>query len=102
MLPRWWTRKGSQTRLKARAHVKSPKLQGGSGMSLESIVTFDWQLALGDETISHGELEALGHLKAPLGRLRARGGEGDSAESQAALAFLEKKAYGTTTRGAVA
>ena len=32
MLPGWWTRKGSNA-LKARAHVKSPKLQGGAGMS---------------------------------------------------------------------
>src|SRR6202023_515868 len=31
MLPAWWTRHGAQTRLQARAHVKSPKMQGGAG-----------------------------------------------------------------------
>jgi len=101
MLPGWWTRKGSQTRLKARAHVKSPKLQGGGGMSLESIVTFDWQLALGDETISLSELEALARHKAPLVRLRGQWVEVDSDEIRAALDFLKKKASGKATLGEI-
>ncbi len=73
MLPGWWTRKGSQTRLKARPHVKSPKLQGGSGMSLESIVTFDWQLALGDETISTRPFPMASWRRSPTSKRRWSG-----------------------------
>ena len=35
MLPAWWTRKGTKLRLTAHANVKSPKMQGGGGLSLE-------------------------------------------------------------------
>ena len=41
-------------------------MQGGSGLSLEEIVQFDWQVALGDQTLTLQELEALARLKAPL------------------------------------
>ena len=40
MLPAWWTRKGAKVRLAVQAKVKSPKMQGGSGLSLETIVQF--------------------------------------------------------------
>ena len=49
MLPAWWTRKGTKLRLTAHAKVKSPKMQGGGGLSLDEIVQFDWEVALGDE-----------------------------------------------------
>lgn len=101
MLPSWWTRRGSLTRFKARANVKSPKLQGGSGISLESIVQFRWELALGDETVSLSELTALARLKAPLVRLRGQWVEVNSAEIQAALAFLKKTSSETATLGDV-
>ena len=33
MLPAWWTRKGTKVRLAVQARAKSPKMQGGSGLS---------------------------------------------------------------------
>src|SRR5205823_5407812 len=48
-LPSWWTRKGTKLRLTARANVKAPKMQAASGLSLETIVAFDWQVALGGD-----------------------------------------------------
>ena len=50
MLPAWWTRKGTKLRLAVQAQVKSPKMQGGGGLSLDDIVQFDWEVALGDAT----------------------------------------------------
>src|SRR5262249_37043857 len=48
MLPSWWTRRGGTARLTARATVKSgPKAP--SGLSLETMLSFNWELALGDE-----------------------------------------------------
>src|SRR5262249_55004426 len=46
LLPAWWSRKGTKMRLAARAHVKSPAMQGGSGLTLDEIVHFHWQVAL--------------------------------------------------------
>jgi SNF2 family DNA or RNA helicase len=72
MLPSWWTRQGTRTRLTTRAKVRAPKMQGGSGVSLETIVRFDWEVALGDQTLSRQDLMALAKLKAPLVRVRGQ------------------------------
>ncbi len=94
MLPAWWTRKGTKLKLTARAQVESPKFQGGSGMSLEEIVKFDWEIALGDERLSLAELEMLARLKSPLVKLRGQWVELNAEEIQAALDFWKTGARG--------
>src|SRR5262249_3211517 len=59
LLPTWWTRKGTKLRLTARANVPSPSMQGGSRLSLEQIIQFNWEVALGDQVLTPEELEAL-------------------------------------------
>ncbi len=97
MLPGWWTRRGSEARLKARAHAKTAAMSGGAGLSLETLIKFDWQLALGGETLSLAELAALAKQKAPLVKLRGQWVEVNSADIQAALDFLKKNPAGQTT-----
>ncbi|MBA3440241.1 MAG: DEAD/DEAH box helicase, partial [Pyrinomonadaceae bacterium] len=94
MLPAWWTRKGTKLRLTARANVRSSKLKGG-GMSLDEIIKFEWEVALGDEKLSLQELEMLARIKAPLVRVRGQWVELNGEEIQAALNFWKKKATGT-------
>ena len=91
MLPAWWTRKGTKVRLAVQARAKSPKMQGGSGLSLETIVQFDWEVALGDQKLTLQELEALARMKAPLVRVRGQWVEMSAQEIQAAIDFWEKK-----------
>lgn len=91
MLPAWWTRKGTKLRLTAHANVKSPKMQGGSGLSLDEIVKFDWEVALGDEKLSLQELRMLAKLKSPLVKIRGQWVEMSSADIQAAIDFWGKK-----------
>jgi hypothetical protein len=91
MLPAWWTRKGTKLRLSMRANVKSPKLQGSSGLTLDRIVEFDWQVALGGEQLSLKELEALAKLKSPLVQVRGQWVQLNADEIQAALDFWKKK-----------
>ena len=38
-------------------------MQGGSRLSLEEIIQFDWEVALADQVLSLKELEALAKLK---------------------------------------
>ncbi|MCG3162682.1 MAG: RNA polymerase-associated protein RapA [Acidobacteria bacterium] len=97
MLPAWWTRKGTKLRLSMRANVKSPKLQGSSGLSLDQIVQFDWQVALGGELLSLEELQALAKLKSPLVQVRGQWVELNADEIQAALDFWKKKASDKAT-----
>lgn len=97
LLPAWWTRKGTKQRLTVNAHVKSPSMQGGSGLSLEDLVQFDWQVALGEHTLSLRELEILARLKAPLVQVRGQWVQVDAAEIQAALDFWKNQEKGQAT-----
>src|SRR5262249_13050592 len=57
MLPAWWSRKGTKLRLTARGQVQSPKLRSQAGLSLEQVLRFRWQVALGDQVLTAEELE---------------------------------------------
>lgn len=92
LLPAWWTRKGTKLRLTARAQVQSPRLRGKSGLSLDAIAEFQWQVALGDEVLSLEELQALATLKQPLVRVRGQWVQMSAAEIETALAFWKNQA----------
>ncbi len=97
MLPSWWTDKGTKLRFTARANVRTPKMKGISGLSLNEIVQFDWEISLGKETLSYEELQNLARLKAPLIKIRGQWVEVNSEEIKAALEFWKKKRTGKTT-----
>jgi SNF2 family DNA or RNA helicase len=97
LLPAWWTRKGTKLRLTARAHVTSPKMQGGSGLGLMDLVQFDWQVALGDQTLTRAELETLARLKQPLVQVRGQWVQLSAEEIQAALEYWKKHPTGEAT-----
>lgn len=63
MLPSWWTSKGAKLRPVIQSRVASPKLRSSSGLSLDTIVEFDWQVSLGGEPITYKDLLALARLK---------------------------------------
>lgn len=95
MLPSWWTGKGTKDRLEVRARVKSPDMRAGGGLTLETLVQFNWEVALGDADLTREDLETLARLKEPLVRLRGRWVEVNAEEIRAAIALLEKRASGT-------
>jgi SNF2 family DNA or RNA helicase len=101
MLPAWWTRKGTKVRLAVQARVRSPRMQGGAGPSLGDIVRFDWEVALGDDTLSLEELEALARLKAPLVKLRGQWVEVNAEEIRQAVAFWKEKSSETASVGRI-
>ncbi|HEX4049143.1 MAG TPA: DEAD/DEAH box helicase, partial [Elusimicrobiota bacterium] len=95
LLPAWWTRTGGKLQLKAQAKASSPKMQGSSGLSLDDVIRLDWEIALGEETLTEEELEALAKLKEPLVRLRGRWVEASGDEIRAALEFWKHKGQAT-------
>jgi SNF2 family DNA or RNA helicase len=90
-LPAWWTRKGTKLKLAARAVVASPKMTSKAGLSLDEVLKFRWEVALGDETLTLNELKALAKLKTPLVKVRGRWVELNPEEIQAALAYWKAK-----------
>ena len=97
LLPAWWTRKGTKLKLTARASVKSPKMRAKDGLSLDTIVQFNWELALGGEPLTLKELQELAKLKSPLVRVRGQWIELNPEEIQAALDFWKKQPEGEAT-----
>jgi SNF2 family DNA or RNA helicase len=97
MLPAWWTHKGTKLRLTARANVKTPEMQSVSGLSLDQIVQFDWEVALGGEKLSFEELQRLAKFKAPLIKVRGQWVLLNPEEIQTAIQFWKKKASEQTT-----
>jgi len=91
LLPAWWTRKGTKLKLTARAAVKSPKMQTKTGLSLDAVVQFNWEVALGGEPLTLKELQELARLKSRLVRVRGQWVELDPEEIQAAVDFWKKQ-----------
>jgi SNF2 family DNA or RNA helicase len=99
MFPSWWTQSGPKERISLRASVKSPKLKSSSGLSLNAIVDFDWEVALGGVKLSLAELKALARLKSPLVRLRGQWVEVNLEQIQAAVDSWKKKESDRTIVG---
>jgi SNF2 family DNA or RNA helicase len=91
LLPSWWMGRGPARKLGLKAQVKSQKMQGGSGMTLDEMVSFDLAACLGEETLDIEELRALARLKAPLVKVRGQWTQIDQNEIAAAIRFLEKR-----------
>jgi hypothetical protein len=66
-----------------------------SQFGLEDLVSFRYDLALGDDLLSQEELEELARLKVPLVRVRGQWVELDDRHLKAALKFLQGKRSGT-------
>ena len=93
MLPSWWTRKGTRARLSAGASVKSPFSKEGGGLSLDSLVDFQWKVSIGSEQLTFEELKELAALKAPLVKFRGQWVQVSADEIQTALDFWTKKGH---------
>jgi superfamily II DNA or RNA helicase len=92
LVPPWWDKPGA--RLGVRAKLKADANIVGSGiLSLDSLVQFEWELALGDESLSREEFERLAALKMPLVRVRGQWVMLQPDEIEAAIAFWEKKRH---------
>ena len=90
LVPPWWDKPGA--RLGVRAKLKTDASIVGRGIvNMDSLVEFDWELALGDEPLSHEEFQRLAALKVPLVRVRGRWVLLQSDQIEAAIAFWEKK-----------
>ncbi len=90
LVPPWWNK--PDTRLRVRARLQAGGGIEGSGiLSMDSLVAYDWELALGDEPLSREEFERLAALKTPLVRVRGRWVLLQPDQVEAAIAFWERQ-----------
>jgi SNF2 family DNA or RNA helicase len=101
LVPPWWSK---PARLGVRAHVKAESDAAGKGiLNLDSLVAFEWELALGGETLTREEFERLVALKMPLVQVRGQWVLLQTEEIETAIAFWEKQhRQNTTLRDALA
>jgi SNF2 family DNA or RNA helicase len=97
LLPSWWDhhRKLGLT-LSAHTPVDGVVAKK-SKFGRDQLVTFRWQLAVGDDTLTDDEIAALAETKAPLIRLRGQWVAVDLEQLKRGLAFLKRKPTGRKT-----
>ena len=94
LIPPWWTR--SSARLRLRARVRPSSTSDGEGvaggmMSLDRLTNYQWELSLGEQTLSREEFETLAALKSPLVRLRGEWVRLDPDQVEKALEFFSSR-----------
>ncbi|MBC7293061.1 MAG: ATP-dependent helicase, partial [Thermoleophilia bacterium] len=95
LVPAWWRKPQARPGLKLR--IKPKKGSHGTSAGLfgaETIVEFDWELAIGGETISPEEFRNLARLKAPLVRVRGQWVEFKPEYTETLLTFLKQRSKG--------
>ncbi len=94
LTPQWWKMDQKSRGLGLRLQVKRKKesrVTDESLFSFDSLVSYDWRLSLGDETLSKEEFMRLASLKIPLVRIRGQWVELKPEQMAAAAAFLKRK-----------
>jgi len=93
LVPPWWNKPG--TRLGVRLKMgtkKGAKVETSTGaMSLENLISYKWELALGETTLTREEFDALVALKSPLVQIRGQWVQLDPEQIEAAIRFWEKQ-----------
>ena len=101
-MPDWARKARLGLRLTARTSSSGSSASGRPGQfGLQDLVSFRYDLALGDDVLSPEELAELARLKVPLVRVRGQWVELDDRHLKAALKFLERKQSGTMTAAEV-
>jgi hypothetical protein len=91
LVPPWWNKPGA--RLGLRLKMQSQASQGAQQgkMSLENLVNYRWELAVGETALTEEEFRALARLKAPLVQIRGQWVQLDPEQIEAAIRFWEKQ-----------
>jgi non-specific serine/threonine protein kinase len=93
LVPPWW-RDTPRLGVRLRARPRPAGLSGPSlgGIGLAGLCDYDYEVAVGDTTLTAQELAALAEAKAPLVRLRGRWVELRAGDVERALALLQRPA----------
>ncbi len=91
LVPPWWQKPTAKVGVKLKVKPKVGSATNSGLMGLNSIVDYNWQVAIGGTTISAREFENLVNLKQPLIKVRGQWVELRPEQIEAAIAFFKKK-----------
>ncbi|NWJ47578.1 MAG: DEAD/DEAH box helicase [Chloroflexi bacterium] len=96
-LPPWWQKAKAKVAVKMKLKDSGKTTSGLLG--LDGIVAYDWQAAVGDQTLSLEEFARLAQMKVPLVQVRGQWVELRPEDIEAAIAFFEKQQRGELSLG---
>jgi len=97
LVPPWWNKPGARlgVRLRLSPATKSPSTSADQvvpgKLGFDTLVNFEWDLALGDRALTDDEFQALVALKSPLVNLRGQWVQLDPFQVEAAIRFWDKR-----------
>ncbi|MFH0968628.1 MAG: DEAD/DEAH box helicase [Methanobacteriota archaeon] len=90
LLPAWWTEQRAKPRLELQASRKSGIASSGM-LGISELISFDYRISIGDDSISPEEFKQASALKAPFVRVGGRWVSCDSVKLSQALKNFEKR-----------
>ena len=94
LVPPWWQTNQGRLGLRVRLRPRSVPADGAGpngALGLDSLVDFDWSLALGDQVLDAEAFQSLVALRQPLLRIRGQWVQLDPFQVEAALRFLRRE-----------
>ncbi len=92
LVPPWWNKPGARLGLRLKMQKKTEKDAVAPGrMSLENLISYEWELSLGETTLTEEEFQALARLKTPLVQVRGQWVQLDAEQIEAAIRFWDKQ-----------
>lgn len=91
LVPPWWQKASARIGVKLKLKPQADSKSSLGLLGFEKIVNYDWNIAIGDKTLSIREFEQLVDLKLPLVKVRGQWVELRPDQIEAAIAFFKKK-----------
>ncbi len=91
MLPAWWKKERAGLGIKMRIRPKQDRKESSSFFGLNGLVSYDWRIAVGEETISEEEFERIASLKVPLVQIKGQWVEIRKDQIEKAISYFRKK-----------
>jgi len=89
MLPSWWKKEKAGLGVRMTIRPKQDKKTSSGFFGLNSLVSYDWRIALGEETISEEEFERIASLKVPLVQVKGQWVEIRKDEIEKAISYFK-------------
>ncbi|MBS7251365.1 MAG: DEAD/DEAH box helicase [Candidatus Freyarchaeota archaeon] len=94
LLPSWWQKPAARLGVKLTLKKASGPRIGSGILGMDSILSYDWKISLGGETLSLREFEELANLKVPLVRVRGQWVELRPEEVERAIKYFKGRGGG--------
>lgn len=88
-IPDWWRRRAARLGVKMKVGQSERRFSHNSKLGFNELLDYEWELAVGDDTITAAELAQLAELKQPLVQVRGRWVEFNEASAREAQKMLQ-------------